>query len=660
MQIPSQTTQAIVIESSPVIASIFGGSRGTALTGSTVAFDASASYDPDSCTYSQDSAYGESVCSPISGGANSVLAFVWACSINAMACLFKAGTSNAFILSTGPTAALDLTSLVLASEARGESPTPQEILVTVSVSRFGGTSTSLAQASVVVTVTETPILDVQIRPLYITAQRCAYSAVSAAGALGVVKYVWALVPTGSGARGFKSDDTATFLAGNTGAEFVVDLGSPVAAALFSAPGASYAVFLAAEDSTPGMQGKAYLDLTPHAPPSGGWCTAAPTNGTALVTPLVISCIDWTSDSLPLAYSFSSRPASVGDPRDPSISWSAPTPASSYELFLSAGNYSLASSISDSVGAVSVAVAAGRVLVLTAGSDTASKAEVNMVGLSLLSDRLVGRGQIGGAVIMLDGVSASLNAATPSTSAICTSSGGCRRLLSSRAYRTALRRLLLGKLGPLASKITARLGDPRAPAILRAARRTAAMPTELDRDVAASSISTLDAASAALDINALRKPGALSDAVLLAARSLSTTESTSEENKLSDAVEQALDSLLRIGNTYGHGMVAGENPVELQAAGTADADSVLRLSIASGRSCPGVTVYWADSPPALPGSSGGSQERRSVSGTGGSDPARGLAVARLGTALGQPTGNGPDGMAASAQVRPPDVSRSTCR
>lgn len=647
MQPAAQTTQTIAIESTPVVAAIAGGSSRTVFLRSSVNLDASSSYDPDSCVYTLDPASGMSVCS--TGSSNRSLRFAWGCSIGGVTCMFKPDSNRAFLLATGATAVLDLSTLL------APSPATTEMIITVSVSRVSGGS--FAQASITISISDVPIINVQIRPLYVTAGRCAYGASLDPGENAVI-YSWSVISSGSNLGGFQANDRETFLAGSTGAAFVIKLDSPSATVLLSAAGASFTIKLKVSDPNTARTGRADFALAVPVPPSGGTCSAAPTRGIPLETPFEVRCLDWTSDNLPLFYSFSSRPAALSSPRDPSVSWSSPAASSSYELYLTNGNYSLAASISDAIGASTVVDAAKQVLVASNGSSQTSSSEIDTVHMSSLADSLSARGRVGVALTMFDGVAAGANADSPATAALCSSGGGCRRLLgSSLAYRMALRRLLLRKLGGMASgQVTA----TKSPMILRAARRMAAIPSELDHDGAVSGISSLATTLRTLDIKALRVPGALSDAVQLAARTLAATESESTEGELSDLTVQASVALVSMGKVYSAGMVSDEAPVEVQANGAGITESnSMRLILARGGICPGAIVQWQNNLPIVDdGDPSGIFERRYISvdaitaravNTKTTVSPFGLVSLRLGTALGLPTAFSPSGTDASAQV-----------
>jgi hypothetical protein len=623
--------------------------------GSTVTLDASSSYDPDSCIYIQDPATGQYVCGE--SNSNSILVFTWECSNQGVACIFKSGKGA---LSSASSTILDLAQLILPSQEAGE------ITITVSVTRASGGGSSTSRASVKISITDVPMVDLQIRPMYVTAGRCAYSAVIGS-ADGVWRYSWSVVSVGHNAGQttqvyVNTDDAGTFLAGSAGSAFVIRLDSPYASAFLSVPGASFTISLTVEDSNSGMKGQAYFEVLRPVPPSGGTCSAAPTNGISLTTPFVISCSDWSSELLPLAYSFSSRPASMNN-NDASISWSTPTAAASYDLYLTSGNYSLAVSISDDVGTASIVDAAEEVLVQTNGGNKSSAvATVDSGALSLLADSLVAKGRVGGATIMVDGVASGVNEGSPAVAADCSSNGGCdsRRLLSSSAYRMSLRRLLLGKLRRLSSIVSGRLGDTRAPAVLRAARRTASAPSELGWEGAVEAMSSLAATLGTFDLRALRLPGTLSDAARLSARTLAAVKSNSDGGQLIEMTSRASTAVLGVGERYVQGMIPGESPVEVQARGTGRTSSgLLTLNMARDITGRGVEVHWqASTASSLRNERTGMYKyavdflRRQIGTTTDfvnlSSPA-GLAVVRMGVALGLPTARSSGSTAATSQV-----------
>jgi hypothetical protein len=662
VQLPAQTTQFISIQISPVVASIVGGSRRTALRGSTVTLDASSSYDPDSCPYIQDPATGQYVCSGASSSnSNNSLGFAWECSVQGVICIFK---SRQAALSSTSSTVLDLAALVLPSQEA------TEIIITVSVMRVGGGGGSIAKATIILSISDVPMIDVQIRTLYVTAGRCAYSAVLPSASDGGLKYSWSVASLGSnGGRIYaNANDAATFLAGNSGSIFVVRLDSPYAVEFLSAPGASFTISLTVVDSNSGMKGNACFEMPKPVPPSGGTCTATPTAGISLITPFVIRCSDWNSDNLPLSYSFSSRPGTLNK-QDAAVSWSTPTAATSYDLYLTPGNYSLAASISDDIGTSSIVDAAEQVLVSTGGNNSKSSGglQVDSAALSLLADSLVAKGRVGSATIMVDGVASGVNEGSPTVAADCLSNGGCesRRLLSSSAYRMSVRRLLMRKLGRLASIVSGRFGDGRAPAVLRAARRTVAVPSELGWEGATAAIGSLAATLGTLDLRALRSPGAISDAARLGARTLAAVGSNSDGGQLVEMISRVSSAMLGMGQRYVAGMVPGENPVEVQARGSGRTNSgLLTLSMARDKTGPGVDVQWqvntvSPTEPVQRNMLAGiyefaadfqrRQQTKSTDFASASLPV-GLAVVRMGVALGLPTAGSSNSMAASSQVQ----------
>jgi hypothetical protein len=292
------------------------------------------------------------------------------------------------------------------------------------------------------------------------------------------------------------------------------------------------------------------------------------------------------------------------------------------------------------------------------------AQVDPSALSLLADSLIAKGRVGGATIMVDGAASGVNEGSPTVAADCLSSGGCesRRLLSSSAYRLSVRRLLLGKLGRLASLVSGRFGDGRAPAVLRAARRTVAVPSELGWEGATAAISSLTATLGTLDLRALRSPGALSDAARLSARTLAAVGLNSDEGQLIAMISRISSAVLSVEQRYVVGMVPGESPVEVKARGSGRTNSgLMTLNMARGNTGPGIEVQWQAStaseslqrniPAGMYGFAAGFLRRQEMSSTNlakASLPV-GLAVVRMGVSLGLPTAGSPSGMAASSQV-----------
>ena len=550
------------MDASPVVAVLAGGNFRIVQTGGSVGLDASKSYDPDGCSYIYNSDLGSPTCAVSSEDlhSSSSLLFAWSCTVAGVPCR-DAGTSGV-VTSLGELskAVLNLTSLDLPSI------TPLQIIITVSVSRAKQVGGEVSKASVILNVTGDPTIDVQILPLYVTADQCAYAAQISqtseltAGDSGL-QYAWSVVQTGSCCVHFSPADAATFLAGTTSVNLVIQLNSPMAVALLANPGASFTVMLSVISSQ--ASGMASIALAVPSPPSGGSCSVSPPSGFPLTTQFTIQCVDWSSDNLPLSYSYSFRSPSIKSAQDPSVSWSIPTTSTSYNLYLTVGNYSVAATIRNDAGASTVSGASGLVIVnFLQSSDTGkgvkASTDVDLGSLNDLSTDLLARGQIGTAVSVIGGVSYSINENSPA-SATCSSGSSCRRLFSSAAYRIAVRRLLFAKL----AGVNLRGSPSHYPvAVLRAARQTAGIPNELDQDTATSAINQLIVALNSLTLRSLRTPGVISDAVSLAAHVLSAVHSDYDADTLSSAIAQVSSALEGIGRVYISGMVVGEGPINI--------------------------------------------------------------------------------------------------
>ena len=264
-QLPARATQSFALGRQPVVARIAGGSsRALFVFGSSV-FDASLSHDPDSCSYTLDAAAGVQTCNKEAAlGADRSLYFTWACSLEGSPCTLAEDGSIADFGSAS-FAVLDMAVLSL------QVPAPSEVVMSVSVSRVKDSS-DVSTASVAVAVSQTPTIDVQITPLYETAERSGYTAAIPAAEKDSAVYSWSLV----GGINSESDSISmteaptNFLAGNTGASFVVKFDSAAAAVLLCAPGAAYKVNLMV--ITASSWGQAALALVLPHPPSGGACS----------------------------------------------------------------------------------------------------------------------------------------------------------------------------------------------------------------------------------------------------------------------------------------------------------------------------------------------------------------------------------------------------
>ena len=606
---PAKTTQSFSIVSQPVVATIAGGgTRALYMRGSSV-LDASPSYDPDTCVYAVNGAAGVPGCvSPAAAGA---LVFRWTCIVAGVPCSLASNGSTASFSAAAITV-LDLTLLSLPS------PAPSEVVMTVYVSRPGTkVGGDAACAIVTVFISQTPTIDVQIVPLYETAERVAYSAAVPTEAKDSATYSWSLIGmTGSAEPSISMSDESTFLAGYTGASFVLLLVSATAAAL-SAPGATYAVSLTVTAGT--GAGKASMALLVPQQPSGGKCVCHPTAGTPLVTAFAVLCADWAADNLPMAYSYAAalQGAINLKPVDPLVSWSAPSPAPNYEIFLLAGNYSVAARIFDTFGAVATFVAANPVVVGASGG--AGSADVDLHALNALSDILVGRGSTGTALTLFDSVAASLNTASPSQQG----RGGSRRLAgSSAAYRTAVRRMLLQRLSSAGPATTM-----TAPAIIRATRRAVAVPAEVDSPSAIAAVEQLVVALGAMDLRRVRTATTFPDAASLVGSTLAAAAPLLTEEELAVLAAKAAAALLAAAQLYAAGMVATEAAKIIHAGGNLVLEMASYGPAATGLS---VAIRWL---PAGAGSA--STQRRSDQQTVAASPVA-VAVLRIDTSVGSPT------------------------
>ena len=355
----------------------------------------------------------------------------------------------------------------------------------------------------------------------------------------------------------------------------------------AAAAAGYRVVLQVVTAS-GTKGNAAYHLVLPIPPSGGTCTSAPTTGAALRTQFFVRCSDWSADNLPLSYSFSSRTVTYGvpdpGPLNPDLSWTPANFADSTGMYLPAGNYTLASTVYDAVGARAVTDAAGGpILVLDIEGDEAAYSAV----LAALVDHMTLEGAFGPAIGVMDTFAASLNSALPSWESSC-SGNPCRRLLgSSMAYRMAIRRLLLQKLSGLTA---AGAGTTTtAPALLRASRRAAAVPAELSADGPAAGAAALSASLAVMSVSAVRAAGTLQDAATLAMSILNAAAIQPPTNSAPDEFEVTVAKIL-LGAlvTYATGMVSGENPLSV-LAGSANRQGV---ALEATRNGPGVMTAGA--------------------------------------------------------------------
>ena len=612
-QSPAKTTQAFQLGTQPVVALISGGNTRSVYVQGSSLLDASPSYDPDTCVYADNGATGMPTC--VSPAAAGVLVFAWACLLAGVPCsLASDGKTASF--GTGATAFLDMTVLAFPS------PSTSELVMTVTVSQANGGDAT--QASVTVLISNTPTVDVQIVPLYETAERAGYTAAIPVAEIGSATYCWSLVAgLNSAKQSFLMSDSSTFLAGNTGASFVVLLESSNAAALLSAPGAAYTVSLTV--TTASGSGQASLPLFVPSPPSGGSCVAQPSVGKPILTAFTVFCLDWSADSLPITYSFAAPPSGAIVPTD--TSWSTQTPAPTCEMFLPAGNYSLAAMVFDAFGASATIIAANPVVVTAGGTGGAIGAEIDLTSLGSLADRLVGQGSTGVALALFDSVAASLNAASLTVQV------GSRRLSgSSAAYQMAVRRLLLQRLsgtGPVVALT--------APPMIRASRRAAAAPAEIDSPGVSIVVGQLVASLNTMSLRQVRASTTFQDSVGLIGNALAAGGPLLNDKELGNLVTETSAAILAAAQLYASGMVLTE------AIKTVTSTNMLLEMAPNGPAAAGLSISIA-SP--LTGNGASYSQRRSAQEEATATPV-GIAVLRLATSVGFPTAeeNGVDTAAA---------------
>ena len=483
-----------------------------------------------------------------------------------------------------------------------------------------------------------------------TAEQAAYAAQVSFPSLvssttsSVVKYNWSVQQTGASqsALAFNPADTSVFLAGTVGPNLVIRLDTPIASVLLAKPGAAFTISLAVASSF--GSGTAAAILAMPAPPSGGICRVSPQTGVPLKTQFVVHCKDWSCDTLPLSYSFSTRSLEIAVASDPAVSWSSPTAATTYELYLTAGNFLIAVAVRNNAGLATISDISDPVRVKALPSTNGGQngsLEVDLTVMSGLTDGLVQRGRVGIAVEVFDGVAGSVNADSPAFSATCSAKGGCRRLLSSAAYRLAVRLLLFNKLAGV--NLGASAGR-LSPAVLRASRRAAGISKELDAYAVDRAVEGLISVLRALTLRSMRTSGVFLDAVILAASVLAASQPEDDAGSRSAVMSQVVGALEGSGRSYVRSMVEGESPASL-SSGTG-----LLFYMARDPAGPGVAVQ--SSANSLHQLSRTVKATRQATST--LQPAQsltGIVTIRVGAALGFPTAFDDTRIAsASSQVR----------
>ena len=608
---PAQAAAEISLDSEPIAARIMGGDRAMGMMGS-VTVDASSSFDPDVCTYTDDPATGERSCTAGAIASNEGLTFEWECAADGMPC--RSATN-------GSVAQFGTSSVATVNPALFVPPLVEgmKLRMMVTVRRRSGIGTA-AKASVTLSVAAGTVIDVSISQLYATVERAAYTAVLPASFANIAQlnFAWtveALVPVPQDA----------FLAGTSGRSLVIRLGPFARAA--SPPVYRFILRVTAPS---GAIGIAVTTLQTPARPSGGVCGANPSVGVLLQTRFIIRCSDWAADNLPLTYSFAALPEGKSAVEatgltDSSTSWSPPAPVSAFSMWLfAAGNYTLAVTVIDAIGASTAVYCAwpqgGRVLVKAAAGESSSGPGQKTAVLGSLVDQLLLQGSVGPGLSLLDGVAASINSASAATCSSSGTNGGgaaCRRLLaSSQAYRMAVRKLLLRKLSGIASIAGV---TTSAPALLRAARRATAAPAELGSGGPEAGAAALESALASMGISALRS-GGLSDAAVMAASMLKAAAGTNDAVALAALACSAVGAVLGALAKYANGMLVGEAQLETRTNG----GDLTALAARGGPlvSVPGASVGWDETTAA---------KRRNFA----SAPA-GICVVRLSSWLGLPT------------------------
>ena len=510
----SFTTQA-----ESVIAVIAGGNR-YAYKEDRISLDGSQSRDPDRCLNTD-----------VGCDSTKTLSFVWECFQGDFEpCLYKNGSR--FIPVRVPMYLLDLGQFSL--------PGTSEVLIKLTVFKHGNSDST----SILVGISESVVMNVQIVNLYFTESRIAFQGLAADPAS---VFNWTVQRSKGDNQGLlDTRDSATFFTGISGSTFAFRTETPVGADLFRG-GQSYKVAVRA--SSQAGAGYSWLEFSIPLPPTSGVCSVGPGSGHSLETEFSIVCKDWQGSYLPLSYSFASASASIAGLSDPSITWSPLTAASAFQTYLPEGNFSCLVKIVDALG-YSTAVSAGTAKVSARGG-----VAVDTKAMGSIFSQYDGLARSSQTLMLADSVAVNIN----SVKGIQCGSSACRRLLgSSKAYRLEMRRLLLKALS---GTVLTTMSRRNAPSMLKAVKRIA-VPTELSSgslDLLYQQLVVFEY----LDVKALQS-GALTDMITLTAGIVDSARSTMEAEQLDVFCVRIISSIMSASHKIWTGMFRNENPLALQA------------------------------------------------------------------------------------------------
>jgi len=512
----------VTLDQSPLKASIVGGSSRTVSKAGAVTLDASSSLDPDACPPPQE---GE----PQVACGDAALVYSWGCThaLTGDPCRLKANSAAVAIAGTAVTS-LDISTVTL----------PPEGGLTVSCVVSKGSRSASAQVQL--TLIDGEALDVAIDVLKQTPTR-----LSLRGAGSPEGYKWDM--TGAGlvaAGGVASPAWSTEELVSTGwgsPTFGLQIMDAVEAGVLMA-GATYTVSLSPVTAS-GAQGGCSFSFAVGLPPSGGTCSCLQDSGAALQTDFQVRCVTWSTDSLPLSYSFGVAPAGS------KVNWMPKSFKSVGSFRLQAGSYNASTRIFDSDG-MWATVQSGALLVSDPVLEPGGTVEGAVGGAAEYMDSL---GQDSGMTMVAGSVADGLYEDTCSAEGTC---GGRRRLLaSSAAYRMRVRRLLLAKMGGGAGD---RVSTSSVGSVLSAVSSLSSAPEEVGTQGAQDSVSMLASSTKNIVSDLLRSGGWFST-VQLCDSSVGMSERMRTHSARDRILQQTALSIQTASNVLVRSMTPDEKP-----------------------------------------------------------------------------------------------------
>ena len=520
-----------------VKAAIMGGDRNVFIK-DTITLDASISVSLNPCRYDLNSAIV-----PYPSGCNFLrpLRFLWHCLVSDQGpCRWQNGSLAVFE---------SLSKVNIRPDSLSLSGSEVQVIVTVFDNNQFATSTTIVQIS------SSPTLDVQIKVAYKTSQGFALQGIASSSNLP--SFVWSIISPSAAFTNLCEKGSS--LTGRFQPNFVVAFTSP---SVFQ-PGTTYTIQLLV--STASSVGITWYKYKVPFPPSGGICSVAPLNGIALLTEFKIACAQWTSDNMPLKYRFSGNLVSASPAAAQNeIIWSPLDISPGYSMYFVAGVYSVVAMIVDADGYSSVSAS---ILVNVSSGLSSSGLPQSLSSISDFLSALQKSSQTSRFLSLIGSISSYLNSDNKESSCL---SGTCRRLLSSsKAYRLALRKLLLQKLSPISSSIST---SATGPTYVKSLKSIALNPSELDHAGTLLANSQFDVSSGVLDTVSLRS-GSLIDVVKLGLLILFAARPNLDADSLDPTYASVLHTILKASTKYSTTMLAGEFPfvtnvsdVSLQVSG----------------------------------------------------------------------------------------------